>query len=441
VVLQKGGIMSQFTDAKIRSLQPKETPYRLYEKASDKGFHVQVTPAGRISFGFAYTFNKKKRFLKLGDYSNEFKLKNARAACRQKQSLLDDGVDPKLERFERRIKQAIELKKLEDDKKELNRAATVNEILDHYLKDKAENTIADAQRVFTNKYCNVRKVIGKMKIYEVTDDVLEELIDTHISRNRMRTAGKLYAYLQGAFKTAKRNKPFRLKHWSNPFDNIEKPEGTDSKPVNRALSADEIKKFWELLEKNPTNMMDGLISILKILLLTGQRVEQTSRMQWEHVDFENNIWDVPPSETKTGKRTGVGHVVPLTPMVVDIIKSMPIIDDEIFIFPGMKALKPFSMSGISNPLQKLLKTSDIEAFTARDLRRTFTTHLSRLGVLAEIRNRIQNHAISGDVESKHYNRFDYANEKKDALEKWERELKHIVNIPVEDNIIKFTRGS
>ncbi|MBT6045924.1 MAG: hypothetical protein HOG49_03795, partial [Candidatus Scalindua sp.] len=111
---------------------------------------------------------------------------------------------------------------------------------------------------------------------------------------------------------------------------------------------------------------------------------------------------------------------------------------EIFVFPGMKAHKPLSMSGISNPLQKLLKTSDIEPFTARDLRRTFTTHLSRIDVLAEIRNRIQNHAIAGDVESKHYNRFDYANQKKSALEKWEREMKHIVNIPVKDNIINFT---
>lgn len=430
--------MSQFTDAGIKSLRSKDAPYRLYEKSTDKGFHVQITPAGRISFGLAYTFNQKKRFLKLGDYSKEFKLKTARTLCRQKQSLLDDGIDPQLERIQRRIKQDIEQKKLEADKKAQDRAATVNEVLDYYLIDKAENTKADAQRVFTNKYCNIRKVIGKMKIHDVTDDILEELIDIHLTRKKMRVAGKLYAYLQAAFKTAKRNKSFQLKRWSNPFDNMEKPEGTDSKPVNRALSVDEIKQFWELLENNPTNMMGGLMAILKILLLSGQRVEQTSRMQWAHIDFENNIWDIPPAETKTGKRTGVGHVVPLTPMVVKIIKTMPVIDGEIFVFPGMKAHKPLSMSGISNPLQKLLKTSDIEPFTARDLRRTFTTHLSRIDVLAEIRNRIQNHAIAGDVESKHYNRFDYANQKKSALEKWEREMKHIVNIPVKDNIINFT---
>ncbi len=430
--------MGQFTDAGIKSLQPKNAPYRLYEKATDKGFHVQVTPAGRISFGLAYTFNQKKRFLKLGDYSQEFKLKTARILCRQKQSLLDDGIDPQLERIQRRIKQDIEQKKIDANKKAQDRAATVNEVLDHYLLDKAKNTKADAQMVFTNKYCNIRKIIGNMKIHDVTDDILEELIDVHLTRKKMRVAGKLYAYLQAAFKTAKRNKSFQLKRWSNPFDNMDKPEGTDSKPVNRALSIDEIKQFWILLESNPTNMMDGLIAILKILLLTGQRVEQTSRMQWAHIDFENNIWDIPPSETKTGKRTGVGHVMPLTPMAIDIIKSMPVIDGEIFVFSGRLAHKPFSMSGMAHALQKLLKTSDIEPFTARDLRRTFTTHLSRIDVLAEIRNRIQNHAIAGDVESKHYNRFDYANQKKSALEKWEREMKYIVNIPAEDNIINFT---
>lgn len=433
--------MGQFTDAKIKSLQPKEVPYRVYEKSTDKGFHVQVTPAGRISFGLAYTFNQKKRFLKLGDYSNEFKLKAARALCRQKQSLLDDGIDPQLERAQRRNKQDKELRQLEADKKAHDRAATVNEVLDHYLTGKAENTKADANRVFTNKYSNIRKIIGKSKVYEVTEDILDDLIESHLRRGKMRVAGKLYAYLQAAFKTAKRNKSFQLKKWVNPFDNMEKPEGTDSQPVNRALSINEIKQFWELLDNNPSNMMDGLISILKILLLTGQRVEQTSRMQWEHLDFDNMVWDVPPSETKTGKKSGVGHIVPLTPMVIKIIQSMPVIDGEIFVFPGMKALKPFSMSGISNPLQKLLNCSDIESFTARDLRRTFTTHLSRIGVLAEVRNRIQNHAIAGDVESKHYNRFDYANQKKTALAKWEREIQYLLSLALNDNLINFNGGA
>ena len=429
--------MGKFTDATIKALKPKSNPYKLYEKASDKGFHVQVTPAGKVNFGLAYTFNGKKRFLNLGDYSKEFGLKAARTKCRQKQTLIDDGVDPQLEKKKRISAQDAEKKRLDAEEKARARAATVDEILDHYLSSKAENTKNDAGRLFKNEHCDVRKEIGKMKIQDVTDDILEDLIDRHIERGKMRNAGKLYAYLQAAFKTAKKHREFHLKKWNNPFDSIDKPEGTDSKPVNRALSADEIKAFWKLLDDNPTDMMQGTAAIFKVLLLTGQRVEQTSRMQWSHLDLNAGTWEIPPDETKTGKRSGVGHIVPLTPMAAEIIQSMPKFEGEQFVFPGRYGGKPFSISGISNPLQKMLRESEIEHFTARDLRRTFTTHLSRLGVLAEIRNRIQDHAIAGDVESKHYNRFDYADQKRSALEKWEREIKRIIKEPTTSNVVNI----
>ena len=60
-------------------------------------------------------------------------------------------------------------------------------------------------------------------------------------------------------------------------------------------------------------------------------------------------------------------------------------------------------------------------YTPRDIRRTCKTLMCEAGLSKEIRDRIQNHALQ-DVSSRHYDRHDYLNEKRQALEIWEAKL-------------------
>ena len=416
--------MAKFTDTYIKSLKPKRQPYKVYEKGPDAGFHVQVLKSGKPVFYLAYTFEGTKRFLKLGTYSSEFKLKEARTACRAARKDIDNTIDPQVKRQQEIIKQEAERTRLTREKQEKERATTINEILDLYIENVSPHTQTDATNLFSNKYCNVRKKIGKLPALIVTDEQIEGLIALHSDRGKLRTAGKLYAYMRAAFTRAKKHKPFMLKKWSNPFDSIDKPEGSNSNAIERTRNQEEIKIFLTLLESD--NAIDpGIAAILEVILRTGQRVEQTSRIRWVDIDLNEGIWDVPAIETKVGKKTNVGHVVPLPLEVIEVITASPRIDEE-WVFPGRAEGKPFSLGGISSSLKKLLKTAEhLPPFTPRDLRRTVTTHMSRLGILAEIRNRIQDHSIAG-IEAKHYDRHDYLPEKRAALEKWERELQRIV---------------
>ena len=78
-------------------------------------------------------------------------------------------------------------------------------------------------------------------------------------------------------------------------------------------------------------------------------------------------------------------------------------------------------------------------FTPRDLRRTIKTRLSEVGVLKEVRDRVQNHALH-DVASKHYDRFDYLPDKRAALEGWQWELRRILaSRPASDDWRKWLR--
>ena len=420
----------RFTDTKVKALKPKERPYKTYEKGNDPGFCVQITPKGRKVFYLAYTFEGKKRFHNLGAYSSEFTLAKAREACRAAQILIDSGTDPQVERIRVIKKEETERKRIEAKK----RAVTVNEVLDHYLTTLSEQTAREVNNVFTNSHCNVRKRIGNMKLRDVTDDEIDALLDLHIKRGTNRNAGKLYAFMRSAFNKAKMNKSFKLKKWQNPFEDVVKPANTNSNALNRALSAVDIKWFLNELDTSP--MDEGIKNVLRIVLYTGQRVEQVSRMQWADIDLDGGVWDVPPSETKIGKKTGVGHVVPLTDPVVKLLGTMH--REGAFVFAGYREGKPFSIGVFSKNLKTMIdevdEVDEVEPFTPRDLRRTVTTHMSRLGILAEIRNRIQDHSIAG-IEAKHYDRHDYLPEKRAALEKWEREIQRIIGEQTEDNVV------
>jgi len=65
-----------------------------------------------------------------------------------------------------------------------------------------------------------------------------------------------------------------------------------------------------------------------------------------------------------------------------------------------------------------------EPFQLRDLRRTVETGLASLKVSSDVRAQLQSHGLGG-VQHRHYDRHSYAQEKKQALEKWARHLNRL----------------
>jgi integrase len=428
--------MSSITDRVLKTLKPTGKDYRIRDKAGVgsgyHGFGVKVSARGKRTFFLEYTLGGKRRFLNLGHYPAK-KLKGAREEAKQARTLINQGVDPQLERARIEAEQEEERKRIEAE----NRATTVNEVLDFYLGTLRETTGKEVERLLINRYCNVRKRIGDRKMKDIVEDDVEDLLDVHLNRGTRRNAGKLYSSLASAFKQARQHKPFELKGWVNPFNDIPKPKDSSGTPRDRALSVDEIRAFLNLME-GYHSASDGIKGVLKLILFTGQRVEQVSRMQWEHVDLEERLWRVPPDETKMGKsRTRKTLLVPMTDIVLEVIHAMPMIEGNGFVFPGVKEDSPYDLGSFAHALIKMLRQSDIEHFTPRDLRRTVTTHLARLGVSKEIRSKIQDHSLGGDVEDIHYDQHDYLKEKRVGLERWERELQRIISSNEKDNVVQL----
>ena len=67
----------------------------------------------------------------------------------------------------------------------------------------------------------------------------------------------------------------------------------------------------------------------------------------------------------------------------------------------------------------------VSRMTNRDLRRTWKTLAGKAGISKDIRDRIQNHSLH-DVSSKHYDRWNYLTEKRDAMNRWDMFVRELI---------------
>ena len=192
----------------------------------------------------------------------------------------------------------------------------------------------------------------------------------------------------------------------NPCRHFRLNPANKPKPIDRYLRADEIRRLWRALGD------DNASRIIKLQLLTGCRVSEVCGMTECELDREAEEWVIPAERVKTGRP----HLVPLTKTMLDLIGHA-----------GKGAtFKSKSHGGIMTNyavyqrLKRVCHRLSIEGVSTHTMRRTFITHLARLGVSVEIRNRLTNHAdrsVDGI-----YRQHDYLNEKRQSLELWNQEL-------------------
>ena len=85
-----------------------------------------------------------------------------------------------------------------------------------------------------------------------------------------------------------------------------------------------------------------------------------------------------------------------------------------------------SNTTIAKVIREFCKEKDISKFIARDVRRTWKTLAGKARIDKQLRDRIQNHALR-DVSSRHYDKYDYLPEKKEAMKIWNDFLELIIH--------------
>lgn len=213
------------------------------------------------------------------------------------------------------------------------------------------------------------------------------------------------------------------------------------KARTRTLNDSEIRAVWKACDAltEDGNIFGGLV---QLLLLTGQRREKVATMK--RSDIENGVvWVI---ATKAREKGNAGALL-LPARALNIIEAQPEIDGNPYVFPGSarglrrgdrKAEPTFnSWSKRKKKLDAKLPRN-MPGWTLHDLRRTARSLMARAGVADNVAERVLGHAIVG-VEGV-YNRFDYADEKADALDRLDKLVGQIINPPDTTNVVRIGRG-
>jgi len=212
----------------------------------------------------------------------------------------------------------------------------------------------------------------------------------------------------------------------SPAEGIVKPK--DEAPRDRWLDMDEVKRVWEATEL--AGYPFG--HFVKALLFTGQRRTEVASMRWSDVDLDAATWLLRADGTKAERE----HLVPLSGPVVAMPKTIPRLGDYAFTTDGLTHIGGFAKGKLRLDAFIGAGAEPPAPWTLHDLRRTASSHMARLGLSKEIRGRVLNHAVSG-VTDRHYTPFDFAPEKRSALDRWAAELLREVEGRKSEKVVQF----
>lgn len=410
-----------FTDTMIKKLKPETSEYR---KSEGNGFTIRVMPSGFKSWLYLYVIDGRRRCLNLGQYP-EVTLEAARDKFEMACKAVKNGIDP--------------MAVAEQAEEERRTAPSVSELFEDYMRRHAKlnkrlSSCSEDQRLFR---ASVEPVWGKRKAATIKKRDCVELLDRYTDRPAL--CQNILSLMRKVYNFAVEKDVLEATPWLA----VRAPVKVESR--TRVLSDDEIHRLW-VTELPKTAISDEIKRIIKLLLVTGQRVGEVCGICESEVD--GRWWTIPAERSKSK----VEHRVYLTDMAIQLLGQPA--NGYFFCSPSVKLdsggntiFKHIEKNAISHALRRNLKNYttrrnvkvdktclvqpvvedkkiDIVHFTPHDLRRTLATGLAKLGFHDEIIDAVTGHKKQGIV--KIYNRYKYDAEKQQALQAWEKRLGEII---------------
>jgi integrase len=415
----------KLTERKIETLtvEPGRKDRLIFDD-EQRGLAVRVTASGGRTYLCQYTLHGHKWRVPLGACS-AVALARARQAAAALMGDVAKGRNPVAERKEaaeaeraRRVRNRLTLRVLIEDWSRLHLAgrrpryaAEAARALHYALADHLDDAAEDLDRAAVVRALDTLARRRKRRKGESAGKPKGTAI-----------TGRTAAYGRAAFAWAM--KRGAVQH--NPFADL--PIAKSVARRERVLSDQEIAEIW----RAAGDAASPYGTIIRLLILTGQRRGEVAGMRWDELSEDLAIWTLSGERTKNGAR----HSVPLSEPARDILRTLAKVNHRRethgLVLPGAAGTPFAGWSKAKRALDKAIveacagaaqKTAanpvPLVLWNVHDLRRTVATGLQRLGVRLEVTEAILNH-ISGSRGgiAGVYQRHDWAAEKRAALDMW-----------------------
>jgi integrase len=372
------------------------------------GLYLIVHPTGAKSWAVRYRHHGQSRKFTLGGYPL-LDLKAARESGAKALRAAAEGRDPGQERAQARASQPDSIESvaqqfIERHVRRHNRPKTIRET-------------ERALRLHVLPYWRGRSAnsISRRDILDVLDRVVDG--GAPIAANRVLAATrKLFNWAVSRDILA-----------SSPCEGVKPPSAETAR--DRVLTDDELRAVWQAADK--AGFPFG--SIVKLLILSGQRRDEVGQMRWLEIDIDKRLWTLPRERVKTGQP----HEVPLSDAALALLRAVPRFNDSPLVFTTRGTTVFSGYSKCKSRLDALLP-ADMSAWRLHDLRRTAASGMARLGISLPVIEKILNHAsgsFAGIVAV--YQRHSFADEKRAALQTWGNFVAALIEGMPADKVVRL----
>jgi integrase len=381
-----------------------------YFDSKTPGLVLRVSNRGSRTWGFFFTAPDGKRArTKLGSYP-AMSLSRARGEAKLARGHAEDGADPRAAMKRRGIARM-----------------TVAELVDRYVTDPDKARLRSIKEIKRRLDVNALPIIGDIALAELTRRDVRDVTDKIMRREARTQAWHTHKDLSAVLRWAVRND--FLTH--NPVEGVKPPGGFTA--GERTLSDEEIAALWHVL---PTALAKSKSCqrILKLCLITGQRLGEVSGMTKAELDLQHKLWSLPGIRVKNKH----AHSVPLSDLALTVITEA-LADagkESKFVFPVDNNGSPLTAPRVTRAVTRAHEITKerpqgrfgISEWSVHDLRRTCLNNLAKLGVLPHVIAHVANHRslTKSGVTFAHYVSHSYEAEKRKALDLWAERLSAVI---------------
>ena len=375
------------------------------------GFGARVRAGGSRTWIVQYQIGPKQRRLSLGAVAAQ-KADKARKAAGTLLARVRLGEDPQADKLKARATAGV----------------TLGSVIERFLERK-EKTLRPRTLSELSRHLRVLwKPLHQLQIGSVDRSMIASRLVTLASENGAHSSDHARTSLSTLFTWAVKEGLVD----SNPVAATNRPV----EPVarDRVLTDGELHEIWTACRD------DDYGRIVRLLILTGQRREEISALEWSEVDREKALLSLPASRTKNGRP----HDVPLSDPALAVLPN-PRADRELVFGEGAGPFTGFSKAKRKlderiDSARKAVKAKPMADWRLHDLRRTAATRMADLGVQPHVIEAVLNH-VSGHRAGVAgiYNRAVYAAEKRAALVLWGEHVTGLVD-GARGKVVAFSKG-
>ncbi|SBT08089.1 Phage integrase [Candidatus Accumulibacter aalborgensis] len=398
--------MSKLTDLEIRNWIKAGEHFE--QRGDGEGLYLCfplrfAVPVWKLRYRFAGC----ARIVTLGSYGH-LSLADARKTAKEMRARVTLGYDVAEEKQERK---RVAVAKIEARKAEVTMAVLADDYFSAQILGRWKYPNIVRSRIEND----IKPAIGKLAIGEIRPTHIDAMLKAIVKRGAPTMANDVLRWVKRMFDYAIKREMIN----ANPATAFDVSDaGGKEESRDRWLTSGELSALFAAMKTaKGWNIQNGLT--VKLLLILAVRKGELIQAKVDEFDLEAGVWYLPADRTKTD----VAIDIPLPRQAVVYLRELVRLGcGSAWLLPARKMqermVPHIDLNTVTAAMAKHIKPLMTEAdnFTIHDFRRTARTHLAAMGVAPYIAERCLNHAIKG-VEGI-YNRHDFFDERKDALQKW-----------------------